>query len=93
MAAVHAKNEKGAVACSQKSSSNKLAREAWDKLPEKSPKPTPENKDPDYQCGNCRRVFARKEGRERINFGTVSPGKKGSTSDAAVSYTPRYGQV
>lgn len=84
----HVINDKGAVVCPNKDSTAKLKREAWDALPAKQ------------QCGNCARVLARKEGRERVHFGTVSirrtrdaNGRKLVTGDARASYTPRYGQV
>lgn len=83
----HVVNASGAIVCPNKDSAAKLKREAWDALP----KP--------QRCGNCARVLARKEGRERVNFGTVSirrtrnlNGRNLVTDDARASYTPRYGQ-
>ena len=84
----HVVNASGAIVCPNKDAVAKLKRSEWDALP----KP--------QRCGNCARVLARKEGRERVHFGTVSirrsrnaNGRKLVTGDARASYTPRYGQV
>jgi hypothetical protein len=85
---VHVVNDKGAVVCPRKDSPSKAKRKAWDALPKAK------------QCVNCRRVLDRKEGREKVHFGTVSirrsrdrNGRKLVTGDPLASYTPRYGQV
>ena len=84
----HLTNDKGAIICQNKTGAHKAPFEAWEKLPAHE------------QCGNCRRVLARKTGKERVNFGSVSirrsrdaNGQNLVTGDARASYTPRYGQV
>jgi hypothetical protein len=79
---MHLVNDKGAILCPRRTSPHKLRRESWDKLAK------------DEQCGNCKRVLARKEGREKIHFGTACVHrKKASTESTAASYTPRHGQI
>lgn len=77
---MHLVNENGAIICPRKTSPHKVRRELWDKLPDAE------------RCGNCKRVLARKEGRERVNFGTATVyRKKTVTDDPRASYTHRYG--
>ncbi len=84
----HVVNANGAIVCPNKSAAAKMERKAWDALPKSE------------QCGNCARCLARKEGRERAHFGSVSVrrtrdanGRNLVTGDARASYTPRHGQV
>lgn len=84
----HVVNANGAIVCPNKTAAAKLPRKEWDALPRYQ------------QCGNCFRCLARKEGRERMNFGSVSfrrardaNGEKLVTGDTRASYTPRHGQV
>lgn len=78
---VHLVNDKGAILCPSKTAKDKMRRESWDKLTQQE------------QCGSCRRIINRQEGRERVSFGTVAPNRrKDSTDSDAASYTPRHGQ-
>lgn len=85
--AVHLLNEAGAVICPAKTSKYKATREAWDKLDE-------------GQCGNCRGIIARKEGKRSKSFSEISfrrsrdgNGQKLVAGDGKSSYTPKHGQV